>query len=90
MIKLLNSNRYELPGTNGRWIHLASLQDNFSLKEYICFIDRTTNKCYIEEIDFQGLHLIDDDNLINDLKQFLDENKILDMIQGYNIPIKYE
>lgn len=78
MIKLINTNRYELKGTNGRWIHLATMHDG--LHEYVCIVDKLTNKCYIEEIDFHGLHQIDDDNLINDLKQFLDDNKILDII----------
>ena len=77
--KILNKNRYPLPGTKGRYIHLASIQH--SLREFIYFVDRKTNKTYIEEITGGRMEAIDDDNLWNDLAMTLKEAKLDIMVE---------
>jgi hypothetical protein len=69
--KILDKNRYPLPGTNGRYIHLASIQH--SLREFIYFLDQQTHKTDIEEITGGRMEAIDDDNLWNDLAMTLKE-----------------
>lgn len=73
---------------NGPWLHLATVTTpsksfgaTFSpFKEYICFKHVSTNKIYIEELDFSSpgiLKQIKDDSLFNDLAQFLTQKGIL-------------
>jgi len=71
-MKVINSNRFYFPGTTA--LHLASIQDG--LKEYICFY--LDGKIYIEEITGGHLEFIEDDNLAEELLNFLTLQKILD------------
>lgn len=75
--KLSSTNVYELPGTNARFIHIATVHN--SLKEYICFIDTNTNQCYIEDITGGSLKFIEDDNLAHDIAMFLQHHGVTDM-----------
>jgi len=77
--KILNKNKYPLPGTNGQWIHLASIQ--YGLREFIYFLNRGTQKTYIEEITGGKLEVIDDDNLWNDLAMTLKEAGLDKMVE---------
>ena len=77
--KILNKNRYPLPGTNGRFVHLASIQ--YSLREFIYFLDTQTRKTFIEEITGGSMEAIDDDNLWNDLAMTLKEAKVDIMVE---------
>lgn len=74
---IVNTNLFVLPGTDSRFIHLASVHDG--LREYMCFLDGVTQKCYIEEITGGSLKFIEDDNLAFDLAKFCDDKKITDM-----------
>lgn len=67
---------FELPGTNGRWVHLATARKG--IREYMCFIDVQTNKCYIEEITGSQLEFIHDDELAFDLAKFFEEKGLSD------------
>lgn len=88
MKKLVNTNRYELPGTNGRFIHLATINDG--LREYMCFFDSQEQKCYIEETTHGKLEFIEDDNVAKDLSDFLFDKKVTDMKYGLPTPDKIE
>jgi hypothetical protein len=83
MIKLLDSNRYEMKGTNGRFVHLATMQDG--IREYVCMYDLKESKCYIEEISGGQLKFIDDDNVAADLADFLFNKHITDL--KYGLPV---
>jgi len=72
--KLLDTNRYWLPGLEKRALHIASLSDG--LHEYMCF--SVSGKIYIEEITGGHLEFIDDDSLAAALSDFLTHNKVLD------------
>lgn len=75
--KLGTTNVFELPGTAGRFIHIATVHN--SMKEYICFIDTIENRCYIEDITGGSLKFIEDDNLAFDIAKFLEDIGITDM-----------
>lgn len=76
--KLINSNRFYLPGTNNKFLHLATVQE--SIREYICFVDIRTIQVYIEEITGgAGPFLIKDDKEAEAIHNFLMEKGILDM-----------
>jgi len=76
-MKLIDSNRYYLPGTSGRWIHIATV--HHGLREYMCFADRSNNKMYIEEITGGSLEFIDDDSLAQGLADFVTDRCVLDV-----------
>ena len=78
-IKIADKNRFPLPNTDGRFIHIATL--HYGLREFIYFVDRSTQKTYIEEITGGTLKAIDDDNLWNDLAQTIKEHKLDYMVQ---------
>lgn len=64
-MKLVDTNRYYLPGTGA--LHLASVQEG--VHEYICFY--LAGKIYIEEITGGHLEYIEDDSLAQGLTDFL-------------------
>lgn len=68
-MKLLNSNIFPLPGTNKSFNHLATLSHGF--KEFMYFIDTLTGKTYIEEITGGHLSFVEDENLVEEIEQFL-------------------
>lgn len=76
-MKLINTNRFYLTGTNNRFLHVASVSDG--LREYMCFHDRILKKTYIEEITGGHLEFISDDKLAQEIFDFLVDVKILDM-----------
>jgi len=76
--KLINSNRFQLPGTNNKFLHIATIQKG--LKEYICFADTQTTQIYIEEITGgAGPFFIEDNSLVEDITNFLTEKRVLDI-----------
>ncbi len=77
MFKLLNSNRYYLPNTDNRFLHLATV--HHSVREYICFADTKTQNIYIEEITRGILQWISDDKLVESNSSFLTEKNGLDI-----------
>lgn len=79
-MKLLNTNRFYLAGTNKSYIHLATISSG--LKEIMCFANTKTSKIYIEEITGGQLSFIEDDSLVEDVVRFLTELKILDMTKS--------
>jgi hypothetical protein len=79
-MKLINTNRFAMPGTNGRFVHIATVQD--STHEYICFWDKAVRKLYIEEITGGTLTYIDDDNLVKEISTFLFEKNITNLKYG--------
>ena len=58
-------------------MHLATVHDNF--REFMCFIDKQTQKVYIEEISGGSLQFIEDDQLAHELAAFLTMHKVLDV-----------
>ncbi len=76
-MKLLDTNRYYLKGTGERFLHLASVQ--YNCREFICFVDKLTNKVYIEESTGGILEFIEDDSLAYALSEFLAYHRILDI-----------
>lgn len=73
-MKLLNSNRFYLPGTAA--LHLASISDG--LREYICF--HLEGRLYIEEITGGiGPQRIEDDDLHTDLCRFVEYHRLCDL-----------
>ncbi len=83
-MKLINTNRFYLRGTSDQFLHLATVQNGFD--EYICFVDNVTQKCYIEQVDVHGLHFIPDDNLVEQIKQLLEEYHVIDIRYGLALP----
>jgi len=78
--KLINSNRFYLPGTKNKWLHLATV--TYGVREFICFSNVDNQKIYIEEITGgTGPNLIKDDSLLEALHQFLTEKTILNMMR---------
>jgi len=73
--RLLNTNRFHLPGTNGKMDHLATIEYGF--REFMFFIDNSNFTSYIEEITGgHGPLKIEDDELWNALAKFLEDKKI--------------
>jgi len=75
-VKLIDTNRYYLPGTSQQWMHLASV--HYGVREFMCFIEVSTQKVYIEEVTGGSLEFINDDMLAEELAAFLREHNILD------------
>ena len=73
-MKFLNTDQFALPGTQNRFIHLATIAKG--AREFIYLIDRETYKRYIEEITGGHLELIKDDNLAKELEDFANYNKL--------------
>ena len=67
-------NPFPLPGTNGKFIHLATIQ--YGLREFIYFTQKDTHLTWIEEITGGKLIEITDDNLWNDLAMFVTEKNV--------------
>lgn len=76
-MRLVDSNRFYLPNTNGQYLHLATVQRN--LREYICFAHVATQQVYIEEITGGSLEFIEDDQLAAALHDFLVDTGALRM-----------
>ena len=76
-MKLINSNRFSLPGTSGAWLHLATV--NEGVREFMCFAEVKTRKIYVEEITGGNLQFIEDDALAEGIHNFLTELGLLDM-----------
>ncbi len=75
--KLVDSNIYPLVGTNERYWHMSTT--SAGLRTFLQFFDAETNKMYLEELKGGQLEFIDDDIVFNDLGQFLNELKLLDL-----------
>lgn len=86
---LASSIRIKLPPTQfkgGPWTHLATV--NRSLREYVCLLHEPTQKVYIEEISATGhFHQIDDDELWQDLLNFLFSKGIVGFVKGKEIVV---
>ena len=74
-MKLMDSNRFWLPGTDKKYIHLASV--SHGVHEYLCFANAETNQVYIEEVTGGHLEFIEDDALAEEIQQFLIHHKVL-------------
>ncbi len=83
-MKLLNTNRFSLPGTHNRFVHIATVQDGLS--EFMCFFDGLEKKMYIERITASSLEFIEDDKLAQDLNDFLMDNHVIDLRYGEMVP----
>lgn len=84
---VVNTNIFELPGTNGRFVHLASVHNG--VREFMCFLDALSQKCYIEEITGGSLTFIEDDNLAFDLAKFCDDKGFTDMKKVWELSQLY-
>ena len=76
-MKLVNTDRFYLPNTKNRFLHLATIQE--SVREFMCFCDVSSYQVYIEEITGGHLSFIEDDSLAEALANFLREQKVLDI-----------
>jgi len=70
---LADTNKYELPGTNGQYFHLATI--HHGLREYMYFGNKYMES-YIEEMTGGTLSKIEDDQLWEALTKFLQEKKV--------------
>ena len=77
-MQILDSDQYALPGTNKRFVHLATVGRN--TREFIYFIDRITNERYIEEITGGHLEFIEKESLAKEIEDFLVQRLNLDKI----------
>ena len=75
MFKLIDSNKYYLPNTQKQWMHLGTATSG--LREFMCFVEVSTQKTYIEEITYGQLEFIADESLAKDLNSFFIEKGIL-------------
>ena len=76
-MKLLDSNRYWLPGSQKRFLHIASVERG--VHEYMCFANVENNQIYIEEITGGSLQFIEEDKLVEEIQFFLTYNGLLDL-----------
>jgi len=72
--KILNNNRFLLKGTNGRFVHLATI--GYGVREFMVFLDQKTLTTYIEEITGGHLSRIFDDELWDALAQFVKDKQL--------------
>jgi hypothetical protein len=79
-MKLINTNRFYLKGTNNQFLHIATVQDG--LHEYMAFYDCINKKLYLESIDGGKLEYIEDDQLAKDLADFLFDKNITNLKYG--------
>lgn len=73
---LANSSIFDLPGSNGRFVHLASI--HYGAREFMGFVDRTSSKAYIEEVTGGHLEVVTDDNLWTEIADYLNERQLMD------------
>lgn len=81
-----DTNLFFLPG-NKHMLHIATI--GYSLREFVAMLDVNTQKIYIEEVvlvsqDFSkdvyaNFKFIDEDELAQELSEFCDSRKLLDM-----------
>lgn len=76
-MKLIDTNRYHLPGTNGKFLHIATV--HAGVREFMCFADIEQSQVYIEEITGGQLHFIEDDSLADGISAFLTYHGVLDL-----------
>jgi len=74
MIKLVDTNQFALPGTNERFIHIATLVKG--VQEFMYFVDLETQHRYLEAITGGHLEFIEDEELVKELEEKLDAAKI--------------
>lgn len=77
--QVLNTNRFYLKPPSTRFEHYATVTSASGFQEFIIFADHLTQQTYIEEITGGHLTTIDDDDLFNDLHDFLSEKGILNV-----------
>lgn len=85
--KLKNSNIFPMPNSRGRLLHLGTIE--YGLREFVVMLSPQDTKIYIEEVVLNTVNFsedvyanckfIDDDNLFNDLTEFVNEQKLTDM-----------
>lgn len=85
MLKIINTDQFEMQGTKGRFIHCATVHNTAKFKEYIFFYDTLTNKKYIEEITGGTLREIPDDDLWNDLVEYAVQYNLFPAVINKNV-----
>lgn len=75
-MRILDGNRYYLPGTNKRFMHIATV--THMSREYMFFRDEQTLSAYLEEITGGKLDRIDDIDTWNDIMIYLCQNGYTD------------
>lgn len=74
---ILNRKQFALPGTNGRFKHLATI--TYGVREFMAFLDMDTVNTYVEEITGGHLEEVKDEELWQDLVRFLQTNQVLSL-----------
>ena len=74
--KLTDTSIFRMKGTD-TFYHLATIQHG--VREYICMIEKVTQRCYIEEVTGGTLSFIEDDSLAIALSKFCEEQGVTDM-----------
>ena len=82
-MKLIDSNRYYLKGTENRFLHLGTAHEG--AREFIAFRDVLLNKTYIEDISNGAPVFIEDEVLAQELTYFFTYHKCL-MMDRPDIP----
>ena len=82
LIKIVNNEQFGLPGTKGRFIHIATFeyQMGFGVREFLYFHDRVTRKRYCEEVIGGHLEQIKDEDLIQEFERFTLEQGLAQLI----------
>lgn len=81
-----DTNYFDLPN-NKHMLHIATI--GYGLREFVVMLEKKTQKVYIEEVVleskdfnkdvFANFKFIEDDNFANDIAEFCNENKLIDM-----------
>lgn len=79
-MKLIDTNRYYLKGTQNRFVHIATVASN--LREFISFFDTVERKLYIEEMTGGSLVFIEDESLAHDISSFLFDKNVTNLAYG--------
>jgi len=87
-MKIINSNRFHLPNTDKKYLHLATVTDR--MREYICFLEMSTNKMFIEEITTGQLEYVFDESIVEEIATLLHEAHLTDLRYGLLVPDKDE
>jgi hypothetical protein len=70
MLKIINSDQFAMEGTNGRFIHCATVTNTQTFKDYIYMIDRTNQKKYVEDFTGCTLKQIESDDEWEEMSEF--------------------
>ena len=72
--ELIDSQKYALQGTKGRFLHMATVRGG--LREFVLLQDQALGDIYLNEVTAGGVEMIEDDELVEAVYAFLNEQGI--------------